>query len=87
MNQLDVNGELETVIGCAVRYGLGRQTHIPAYVTSYIMKHIDSFSMCAKILMERDVRFYLADVVKESDKNYHVWEDFLNKLQENIKNF
>ena len=80
---LEINKDFETILLCAVRYAIGRQTYIPSLVIDYITPLLpylseDVLKLIANEITEHDT--YEGGLGDEKiDRPY--WIDFLRKIR------
>ena len=79
---VEIDKNFETILLCAVRYAIGRQTYIPSLVIDYITPILpylsdDTLETMAKDIADEDYLGGLGD--KMIDKPY--WLDFLRKIR------
>ena len=80
---IEINKDFETILLCAVRYAIGRQTYIPSLVIDYITPLLpylseDVLKLIANEITEHDT--YEGGLGDEKiDKPY--WEQFLRKIR------
>ena len=80
---IEINKDFETILVCAVRYAIGRQTYIPSLVIDYITPLLPSLSEdVLKLIANEIVQHYtyeggLGD--EKIDRPY--WEQFLRKIR------
>ena len=80
---LEIDKNFETILLCAVRYAIGRQTYIPSLVIDYITPLLPYLSDNTLRLMANEITEYeayeggLGD--EKIDKPY--WIDFLRKIR------
>ena len=79
---VEINKDFETILLCAVRYAIGRQTYIPSLVIDYITPLLPYLSYWMLGLMAAEIidHNYEGDLGDEKiDKPY--WLDFLRKIR------
>ena len=80
---VEINKDFESILVCAVRYAIGRQTYIPSLVIDYITPLLPYLSEdVLKLIVNEIVQHYtyeggLGD--EKIDKPY--WEQFLRKIR------
>lgn len=55
MRKVPINKDFETILICAVRYALGRQSYMPSLVIGYITPLLPQLSDWALAVMEDDL--------------------------------
>lgn len=83
MKKIPITEDFETILICAVRYAIGRQTYMPSIVIGYIRPLIGELNTNTLRVMERDVReagYYGHETIDKPD-----WVRFLKNLQEEMK--
>ena len=79
---VEINKDFETILLCAVRYAIGRQTYMPSMVIDYITPLLPYLSDNTLETMAKDIadEDYLGGLGDEMiDKPY--WEQFLRKIR------
>ena len=79
---IEIDKNFETILLCAVRYAIGRQTYIPSLVIDYITPLLPYLSYWMLGLMAAEIidHNYEGDLGDEKiDKPY--WLDFLRKIR------
>lgn len=74
---IQINDEFELVLGCALRYALGRMTYVPSAITGYIKPLLP-------YLTEPTIKVFKRDIYEQSkyekglgmDCDKQVWMDF-----------
>ena len=79
---VEIDKNFETILLCAVRYAIGRQTYIPSLVIDYITPILpylsdDTLETMAKDIADEDYLGGLGD--KMIDRPY--WIDFLQMIE------
>ena len=79
---VEINKDFETILLCAVRYAIGRQTYIPSLVIDYITPLLPYLSywilgLMAAETIDHNYEGGLGD--EKIDKPY--WLDFLRKIR------
>lgn len=73
--------DLECIIGCAMRYALGRSTYMPSLVCDFIKKHLDILSKKSLEVMIRDIVIDLKSDTPQAD----VWQSLKSELEGRLK--
>ena len=60
---MEFDEDLGTIVICAVRYALGRQTYMPGLVQEFVMRHPEIVDKRVKGVMLEDIR--IADRITE----------------------
>ena len=80
---VEINKDFETILLCAVRYAIGRQTYIPSLVIDYITPLLPYLSEdVLKLIVNEIVQRYTYEGAlgdEKIDKPY--WEQFLRKIR------
>lgn len=75
--------DLDTLILCAVRYSIGRQTYMPSLVQRITLTHLEQVSPGTKVTLAREIddhiRMYKHAGSEEDTKE---WLLFKDKLEE-----
>ena len=80
---IEINKDFETILLCAVRYAIGRETYMPSLVIDYITPLLSHLSYNTLGLIANDITEYgkyyggLGD--DKIDRPY--WLDFLRKIR------
>lgn len=80
---IEINKDFETILLCAVRYAIGRQTYMPSLVIDYITPLLPYLTDNTLRLIANEITEYegyeggLGD--EKIDKPY--WEQFLRKIR------
>ena len=79
---IEINKNFETILLCAVRYAIGRQTYIPSMVIDYItplLSHLsyNTLGLIAAEIIDHSYDGGLGDEM--IDRPY--WEQFLRKIR------
>ena len=72
----DSAGYFGTVLNCAVRYCIGRETYMPGLVTDWIMGH------CSGVLKEKTLFVMKRDIDESTARNALGWECDVKTWQE-----
>ena len=64
----------------AMRYAMGRKTHMPSVVADYIKRHLQLLDDKFLTLAANDIRQYLEDYA-EHGANSDLWQDLLDALE------
>ena len=80
---VEINKDFETILLCAVRYAIGRQTYIPSLVIDYITPLLPYLSEdVLKLIVNEIIERYTYEGAlgdEKIDKPY--WEQFLRKIR------
>lgn len=80
---VEINKDFETILLCAVRYAIGRQTYIPSLVIDYITPLLPYLSEdVLKLIADEIIEHYTYEGAlgdEKIDKPY--WEQFLRKIR------
>ena len=80
---VEINKDFETILLCAVRYAIGRQTYIPSMVIDYITPLLQYLSEdVLKLIADEIIGRYTYEGAlgdEKIDKPY--WEQFLRKIR------
>ena len=80
---VEINKAFETILLCAIRYAIGRQTYIPSLVIDYITPLLPYLSKdVLKLIADEIIRHYTYEGAlgdEKIDKPY--WEQFLRKIR------
>ena len=80
---VEINKDFETILLCAVRYAIGRQTYIPSRVIDYITPLLPYLSEdVLKLIADEIIERYTYEGAlgdEKIDKPY--WEQFLRKIR------
>ena len=80
---IEIDKNFETILLCAVRYAIGRQTYIPSLVIDYITPLLPYLSEdVLKLIVNEIVQRYTYEGAlgdEKIDKPY--WEQFLRKIR------
>ena len=77
------DSDLECIIGCALRYAIGRNTYMPGLVCDFIKKHIDVLSENAVDVMINDIDRELENNIEQAD----IWQSLRSDLGQKQKDF
>ena len=77
------DSDLECIIGCALRYAIGRNTYMPGLVCDFIKKHIDVLSENAVEVMINDIDRELENNIEQAD----VWQSLRSDLAQKQKDY
>lgn len=83
MTVVEINKDFETILLCAVRYAIGRETYMPSLVIDYITPLLPYLSdntlrlIADEIIEYRSYEGGLGD--EKIDRPY--WEQFLRKIR------
>lgn len=77
------------ILGCALRYALGRRTYIVSIITDYIIENIDDIETRDLIVMKRDIEEKRDDPWGSKplgdDCDVKDWMNLLSNINEEIK--
>lgn len=76
---IEMTDDFETILVCAERYALGRQTYIPMLVINYIIPLLPKLSDKTLAVFERDIEdagYYGDEIIDKPD-----WMRFLEKIK------
>lgn len=80
---VEINKDFETILLCAVRYAIGRQTYVPSRVIDYITPLLPYLSEdVLKLIADEIIGHYTYEGAlgdEKIDKPY--WEQFLRKIK------
>ena len=80
---IEIDKNFETILFCAVRYAIGRQTYMPSLVIDYITPLLPYMSEdVLKLIVNEIVQHYTYEGAlgdEKIDKPY--WIDFLRKIR------
>lgn len=81
---VEINDDFGSILNCAVRYALGRQTYMPKLVVDYItplLKHLDNRTLGVmwRDLSAEDTYFGSETIDKP------IWLEFLSKIEKEMK--
>ena len=80
---VEINKDFETILLCAVRYAIGRQTYMPSLVIDYITPLLPYLSEdVLKLIADEIIGSYTYEGAlgdEKIDKPY--WEQFLRKIR------
>lgn len=82
--KVPITDDFETILICAVRYALGRQSYMPRLVIDYITPLLPELSERALAVMERDLSdptCYYGDPIIDKPG----WIRFLNEIKNERK--
>jgi hypothetical protein len=69
--------DFENIVGCALRYSIGRNTYMPTVVANYVKRHIDLFGRVSVEVMIRDIDRELQCDIPQAD----VWVSLKSDLE------
>jgi len=86
MKKITIDENFESILICAVRYCLGRQTYMPKLVVDYITPLISDLSDKTISCLEKDI-IEAKDICGYGDKNIDepIWMKFLADIKSKIK--
>lgn len=82
MNIMPVDEAYEKILCCAMRYALGRRTHIIYDVTDYIKKVLPALSLDTLMIMQQDIenQYGFGDELDEK-RWMMLYVDILNEIK------
>ena len=72
--------DFRLILLSAVRYAMGRKTHMPSVVADYIKRHLQLLDDKSLALAVDDIRQYLEDYA-EHESNPNLWKGLLDALE------
>ena len=80
---IEINKNFETILLCAVRYAIGRQTYIPSLVIDYMTPLLPYLSEDVLKLLANEITKYEAYEGALGDEmiDRPYWEQFLRKIR------
>ena len=72
--------DFRLILLSAMRYAMGRKTHMPSVVADYIKRHLQLLDDKFLTLAANDIRQYLEDYA-EHGANSDLWQDLLDALE------
>ena len=80
---IEINKNFETILLCAVRYAIGRQTYMPSLVIDYITPLLPYLSEDVLKLLANEITKYEAYEGALGDEmiDRPYWEQFLRKIR------
>ena len=82
MKLVEIDEDFCTILNCAIRYCLGRQTYMPSLITDFIrplLPHLDNKTLS---IIENDIRNAESYGNEKIDKP--IWVRFLSEVEEEI---
>jgi len=70
--------DFECIVGCALRYAIGRNTYMPSLVVDFIKNHIEIFDINSIAVMIEDIDRELSDELVQKD----VWLSLKSVLEQ-----
>lgn len=61
---IEADTDFSTIVGCALRYALGRYTYMPSTVKGFIERHIEAIT-------EKDLNVMISDIEDKMKYNYN----------------
>ena len=74
------DSDFRLILLSAMRYAMGRKTHMPSVVADYIKRHLQLLDDKFLTLAANDIRQYLEDYA-EHGANSDLWQDLLDALE------
>ena len=74
------DSDFRLILLSAMRYAMGRKTHMPSVVADYIKRHLPHLDDKFLTLAANDIRQYLEDYA-EHGANSDLWQDLLDALE------
>ena len=82
MKLVEIDEDFCTILICAIRYSLGRQTYVPSLVTDFIRPLLSDLGDDTLSVMRKDIRSAESYGNETIDKP--VWVRFLSEVEEEI---
>ena len=83
VGSVEINKDFETILLCAVRYAIGRQTYIPSLVIDYITPLLPYLSEDVLKLIANEIigRYTYEGALGDEMIDLPYWEQFLRKIR------